>query len=320
MTIQFVITIDTEEDQWDKYSTQLNTVENINRLMPLQDIFNKYNAIPTYLINWPVINDPKSLQTIKKLLNEHNCEIGTHCHPWNTPPFGEKINEPNSMMCNLPYEVIEKKMNCLHEAIMRNLNIEPLCFRAGRWGFGANVAKCIQLLSYKVDSSVTPFVDWSIYHGPDFNNASTFPYHFKAEDILKQSIAGPLFEVPPSVGFFQQNFKICNRIRKIILSSGLSKLRLLGVLDKLRLLNQRWLSPEVSSANDMIILINSLIRNGHKVLNFTFHSTTLLPGKSPYVQSEEGLKNFIKRIEVILAYCIKNNFKFIPLSMVKDVR
>ena len=120
MTIEFIITIDTEEDQWDNYQTESNTVENINKLLFLQKIFDRYNAIPTYLINWPVITNPKSSQIIKKLCNESNCEIGTHCHPWNTPPFDEEINEKNSMMCNLPYELIEQKMGRLHETFVKS--------------------------------------------------------------------------------------------------------------------------------------------------------------------------------------------------------
>ncbi len=96
MTIKFIITIDTEEDQWDNYNTE-PTVENINRLLFLQKIFDNYNAVPTYFVNWPVITNPKSSQIIKKHCNEHNCEIGTDCHPWNTPPFIEEINEENSM-------------------------------------------------------------------------------------------------------------------------------------------------------------------------------------------------------------------------------
>ncbi|MBC2714579.1 MAG: hypothetical protein HF978_04645 [Desulfobacteraceae bacterium] len=317
MTIKFIITIDTEEDQWDNYSTEYYSVENINRLLFLQEIFDKYNAVPTYLINWPVISDPKSSQIIKKLCNEHNCEIGTHCHPWNTPPFGEEINEKNTIMCNLPYEVIEQKMGRLHEAIVKTLNVEPLCFRAGRWGFGSNVAKCIQQLGYTIDTSVTPFVDWSVNSGPNFNGASTFPYHFEARDILKQCSDGPLFEVPASIGFIQRNFEISDRIRKIILSTRIRKLRLLGILDKLKLLNHRWLAPELSSAEDMIKLINVLVLKGHRVLNFTLHSTSLLPGKSPYIKSEEDFYNFIKKIETVLAYCNHKNFGFAPLSNIQ---
>ena len=318
MAIQFVITIDTEEDQWDIYSTGSNTVDNINGLLSLQEIFDKYNAVPTYLINWPVITCHKSSQIIKKLCNEHNCEIGTHCHPWNTPPFGEEINVKNSMMCNLPYEVVEQKMGRLHQAIVNTLNVEPLCFRAGRWGFGSNVAKCIQQLGYTIDTSITPFFDWSGYSGPNFNGASTYPYHFEAKDILKQCSDGPLFEVPASVGFLQKNFEISNRIRLIILATGMRNLRLIGILDKLKLLNRRWLSSELSSAEDMIKLINVFILKGHRVLNFTLHSTSLLPGKTRYVQSEEDLDNFIKKIETVLAYCNHKNFEFASLSKTLD--
>ncbi len=319
MTIEFIITIDTEEDQWDNYSTDYNTVENINRLHFLQKMFDNYNAVPTYLINWPTITDPKSSQIIKKLCNEHNCEIGTHCHPWNTPPFGEEINEANSMMCNLPYEIVEQKMSNLHEAIVKALNIEPICFRAGRWGFDSNAAKCIQKLGYKIDTSITPFVDWSSCSGPNFNYAPPFPYYFEAKDILKQCNDGPLFEVPVSIGFLQWNYKINLILRRIFSSNGMHKLHIIGALDKLKLLNHRWMAPELSSAEDMIKLINVLVLKGHRVINFTLHSTSLSPGKSPYVQSEEDFNNFIKKIEKVLAYCNYKNFRFVSLSNIQSL-
>ena len=120
--------------------------------------------------------------------------------------------------------------------------------------------------------------------------------------------------MPASIGFLQRNFEIRDRIRKIILSTGIRKLRLLGILDKLRLINHRWLSPEFSTAEDMIKLINVFVQKGHSILNFTLHSTSLLPGKSPYIRSEEDYYHFIKKIEIVLAYCNHRNFRFTKLS------
>ena len=148
MSAKIFITIDTEEDTWDEYATTHNPVENITRLPMLQDIFDRYGAVPTYLINWPVVNNKNARHILTKILDRGCCEIGTHCHPWNTPPFEEKINEHNSQICNLPYELIMRKIENLHKAIVKCFKVTPVCFRAGRWGFSSDVARCIKALGW----------------------------------------------------------------------------------------------------------------------------------------------------------------------------
>ena len=47
--MKFIITIDTEEDNWDKYSRTDNPVENLKKIIPLQKIFDRYGVRPTYI-------------------------------------------------------------------------------------------------------------------------------------------------------------------------------------------------------------------------------------------------------------------------------
>lgn len=314
MAIKVFITIDTEEDNWDNYSVLNNSVDNIERLPVLQKLFDKYNAIPTYLVNYPVATTPSSIEILSTFLKRGVCEIGAHCHPWNTPPFNEELSEKNSMMCHLPYDLLIEKMGNLHEAIKSNLHTTPVSFRAGRWGFNKDVAKCLLEFGYKIDTSISPFVDWSIYHGPNFRKASTYPYYFEADDIFKKSSEGSLLEIPPTIGYFQSNFKLCDRLTYIFNKPPLSKLRLLGLLSRLGLVNFYWLSPELSSGGDMIGLAKRFVKKGHKFLNMSFHSTSLYPGKSPFVKNEAELKDFLNRIEVFLKYAVDNKFEFSPLS------
>ena len=98
-----------------------------------------------------------------------------HCHPWNTPPFDEVTNEKNSMIGNLPSELQYKKLSYLHETIRNNLGVESTSFRSGRWGYSHTVAKHIQSLGYIVDSSITPYISWKNYYGPDFSDTSPTP-------------------------------------------------------------------------------------------------------------------------------------------------
>jgi len=313
-TTTVFITIDTEEDNWGAHTEAAGTVENIQALPRLQAIFDKYEAVPTYLINYPVASQTESISILSKLVHEGNCEIGAHCHPWNTPPITQELNAVNSMMCNLEYEQLIQQLGFLDNTIQKNFGIKPVSFRSGRWAFHENVAKCLVELGYLVDTSVSPFVNWSKDHGTDFSRSPTQPYYFDAADIRLDKKNGKLLEIPATIGYCQANFSLCHKIAEGIRSSQLSKLRLLGALDWLRLLNFYWLSPELSSGEQMVRLSKRFVKSGHQFLNMSFHSTSLLPGKTPFVNNERDLVELLNRIEYFLKYATENNFNILPLS------
>ena len=314
MSAKIFITIDTEEDLWSKWNRKDNPVENINWIPRLQELFERYGAVPTYFVNYPVVTNKYSRQIILEIYDKGKCEIGTHIHPWNTPPFKENICAKNSFICNLPQELAKKKLLNLHNEIKNYMGIEPKCFRAGRWGFDPTIASHIKELGYLIDTSITPFCDWTREGGPNFSDASCQPYYFEPSDILSENLNGTLLEVPPTVGFFQQDFVRCATIRKKIVNSRLSQYHLLGVLDRLKIINFRLLSPEVSSGSDMILLAKSFIRKGFSFLNLFFHSTSLMPGASPFVKNEEELGAFFRRIDMFLQFARDACFEFVPLS------
>jgi len=316
MPARVFITIDTEEDLWDKWKQKDNPVENISRIPLLQGLFDRFKSIPTYLVNYAVVANRDSCNIIKKLYDKQCCEIGSHIHPWNTPPLEENITANNTMICNLPYKLAYDKIRKLHNEIKDRIGYEPQCFRAGRWGFGPTVASCIYELGYKIDTSVTPFCDWTNENGPDFTGAPTLPYRFNPSDILAVKPYGRLLEIPPTMGFFQRDFDRCAKWRKQILRSQLSRYHLLGIFDRLRILNFRKLSPEGSSGSDMIRLAKTFIKNGCCHLNMSFHSSSLLPGKSPYVRNELDLQKFLSNIEAFLKFVKDSGMAFAPLSAV----
>jgi hypothetical protein len=319
MPVQVYITIDTEEDQWGEYVTTGASVDNVTKIPMLQQLFDRFGAIPTYLINYPVVMNDKAQQIITKIYYDGRCGIGMHCHPWNTPPFKEELSNHNSMLCNLPYDLVYEKLHTLHQTIVDYWGITPLCFRAGRWGFGESVARSIHELGYKVDTSVSPFINWSEYGGPDYSNAPNNQYLFNTDNILSANIHGTLLEVPPTIGFFQDDFNRCAWLRKWVLSSKLSKYYLIGILDKLKVLNFRWLTPELCSGKDMIRLSKTFIRKGSMYLNMSFHSTSLVPGLGSFVKTESDLEYFMKIIESFLGFAYENGFEFASLDEAVEI-
>lgn len=311
--MKLIITIDTEEDNWGNFNAEEFTVKNIERIPSLQDLFDSFGVKPTYLLSYPVATDDKAASILRAILQGGRCEIGTHCHPWNTPPFEEVTkDEQHSMLCNLPSELQHKKIQTLHHAIQNGFGIDPVSFRAGRWGFDREVAKNIFRLGYRVDTSMTAFTDWTRSFGPDYSDVSPGDYFFSVNDIFKASSNGHLLEVPATVGFLQQNFQRMNRYHKAL--RRLSKLRVNGLLYRLNLINKVWLSPEMSQGNMMVKLGKRMAIEGYGFINMIFHSPSLIAGLTPFVTTKSDEEEFLKRIEEFLRFVKDAGIESVTLS------
>ncbi|MBN2160682.1 MAG: polysaccharide deacetylase family protein [Spirochaetes bacterium] len=323
------ITIDTEEDNWGD-NTVAPTLENIYRIPRLQELFDAYSAVPTYLINYPVATDKKSVEILRAINKGGGCEIGAHCHPWNTPPLEEEQTPRNSFMHNLPPDLIRKKMDTLQAAIQKNFGIQPACFRAGRWGFNQNVAAVLRAMNYRVDSSMTPFCEWDDYDGgPIFGlrhnemfylNENDYPgFTNKKKMETRPNDGDLLLEVPPTIGFLQPYFAVASTMRNIFKRKIFAPFRVLGILEKLRFMNYRWLSPENSFVEDMIKLSRIILGRGGRFLNMFFHSTSLIPGKSPFIRSERDVDEMLKKIETYLKFTADENINCVGLSKAEEM-
>ncbi|MFW9880310.1 MAG: WalW protein, partial [Candidatus Thorarchaeota archaeon] len=164
-----VVTVDTEEDNWDRYHIKKSSVSNIEKIPILQGLFAEYDVKPSYVITYPVASNETSVKILRNIYEDGRAEIGAHLHPWSTPPYDEESNAKNSMLCNLSSELQSKKIKVLHETIISNFKLMPTIFKAGRWAFNHAIANNISKLGYKIDISITPYVDWSYCHGPDYS-------------------------------------------------------------------------------------------------------------------------------------------------------
>jgi hypothetical protein len=315
--MKLVVTIDTEEDDWGRYAHSGHTVHNISLLPGLQRMFDEFEVIPTYLVTYAVATDPHAVSILKSICERGRCEIGMHCHPWNTPPYQEQTTAKNSMICNLPADLQKEKLVCLHEAITESLEVSPVTFRAGRWGYGQHVAEGLYSLGYKVDTSILPFVDWSKEYGPDFSEARSAPYRFHYNDIHAALADGPLLEVPATVGFVGlagKNFERANRLHRLLrilpyrMSGEVGLLHHLGVVQKI------WLSPENSTGREMIALAKTMMRKGAPILNLFFHSPTVQPGLTPFVRNQSDVREFLGRLRMFLRFSADAGIEPVGLS------
>lgn len=312
--MKLVVTVDTEEDNWDRYSTHENQVENIERIVPLQRLFDELDVKPTYLVTYPVATNARSVKILGKIMEEGKCEIGMHCHPWNTPPFDGKpfIRKQDTVLCNLSETLVYQKMSTLHESISRNFGVAPVSFRAGRWGLGPVVVRSLLRLGYRFDSSVTPFVNWQDCHGPDFSKLKPDLFRFGWDCCFGRENR-KLLEIPVTIGFLQLNFPISKELMRAADSKWGRKLKLYAILSRLGVLNRVWLSPELSDVESMIKLAWRMRRNNCPYLNMTFHSTSLLGGNNSFVKINEE-KNFFKKIKDFLLFCRNSGCTSLSLS------
>jgi hypothetical protein len=300
--VTVAVSIDTEEDNWGSFAVEGATNENIGHLLDLQEVFDRWGARATYLVNRSPLMERKSVDVLGRLSARDDVEIGAHCHPWNTPPYtGEGPGQ--SMMCNLTDDQNRLKVREVADRLHRELGVAPQTFRAGRWGLGPGVARALVAEGIRIDCSVSPFVDWSPVGGPDYSQAPYVPYRFHPARPLEPDPTGELIQLPTTVGFLGGGHRLAGTVRHRLERSWLARLKIIGALDTAGFLALRWLSPETSSGQDMVRLADSMIRSGSTFLQLTFHSCTLLPGATPFVRTEGDRTRLLRDIDELLAHC-----------------
>lgn len=312
--MKMVVTVDVEEDQWGITPPRSVTVNNVYRLPILQELFDKCGIVPAYLLTYPVVRDARAAAILRDMVEAGVCEIGAHCHPWNTPPHEEHQSIYNSMLCNLPTRLQFEKLRCLHEAIRDRFDITPLAFRSGRWGFDTEVAKNLLRLGYRIDTSVTPYTTWARETGPDFSHVTPRPYAIVQRPSSEPRSQSTLAEVPVSIGYLHGEFQACAKLARRLRLSPFRGLRLGGLLSRLHLLRKVWLSPETDSPAMMLQLVRQMRRQGYEVLNMVFHSSALMGGCGPFVRTSAGEHMFLERLRTFLELVKEEAVICTPLS------
>jgi len=308
----FVVTVDTEADnEWNR--GQPATYENIRALSALQEICDKYEVRPTYLVTYDVANNQDSLRLLKELQAEGNCEIGAHLHAWRTPPFLEPLDRDNLVHAYLyeyPESVQSQKMHVLTDSLRQSFQTGITAHRSGRWGIDGHGVRLLEANGYRADTSVTPLRCWCSKKGdpngdggPNFLTAPFDPYYLSTDNITQPG-TGSILEVPVSARILSPVFR-CNWRRSFastLNGSGFWS-RLMGAgLRRLRIATLVTLNPLGNSVRDMIALCRSLSHSYTPVINMAFHSSELVAGCNPRLGSQEDQRKLWKRLEETFAF------------------
>ena len=257
-------------------------------------IFEQFGLQPTYLVDYPVANQPDGYLPLVDLLDDGKCEIGAHLHPWVNPPHDETVSNRNSYAGNLPAKLELEKLRILTESISENFGMRPVVYRAGRYGVGPNTADALEELGYRLDTSVVPGTDFSREDGPNFIDRGITPYWFGGKRRL--------LEIPLTVAFTGRVHTVGPHVYRAVTGTLGKRLRLPGVMARTGLLERIRLSPEGIDHEEHRRLTQALLERGHKIFCFTYHSPSLEPGNTPYVRTAAELDQFLDKFRRYFDY------------------
>jgi hypothetical protein len=291
-----VVVVDTEaEFDWARQRPRrARGVTSVKSQMQVQQIFERYQVRPTYVLDYPVSSTPEAYEIIRELHRSGACEIGAHLQPWDNPPFFERKTDENSYPGNLPFELEREKLTRLTRIIRENVGVRPRIYKAGRYGVGRGTEKILAELGYEIDLSVVPGTDLTRQFGPDFSHCSAHPYWFGKTP--------PLLEIPLSIGYTGLLAHTGSLAYALTMNDRLKALHVPGILARLRLVERITLTPEGISFDEQRRLTRALLHEGQRVFSFSYHSPSLAPGNTPYVQSESDLRGFLRKIEQYLEF------------------
>jgi hypothetical protein len=285
-----LVLIDAEEEfDWsapfDRGETAVTAISELT--LAHGTLFDRHGIRPVYVCDYPVAADPTAAKVMRELSSSGRAVIGAHLHPWVTPPFDEEVGVPNSYPGNLPAELEEAKLETLASTIERNIGVRPLSYQAGRYGLGPHTSAILERAGFEYDFSPAPPFDFSAETGPDFSGFSSQPYWFGSHrDLLAIPITGAY------VGFLGPN---AHRVYRWATQPSLAWAHLPGVLSRARAIDRIRLSPEGFHLADLVRLTRRELERGVRVFTFSFHSPSLKPGCTAYVQNQTDLARFVDR-------------------------
>jgi hypothetical protein len=287
-----VVVVDTEEEfDWTApFDSTSRGTTNILFQPLAQEIMDRHGVVPTYVIDYPVVDSPDAVSILRSIADEGRCEIGAHLHPWVSPPIEEQVNVHNSFPGNLPPSLEREKLARLAERIEKAFSCRPIVYKAGRYGVGPNTFQTLRQLGFRVDTSVVPHTDFSASGGSNFKTFPSGPF----------LAGGDLVALPLSVHFTGALAAAGPKLYPSLAAAA--QLRLPGLAARLGLLERLRLSPEGHNVNDLKRQTRAALARGERYFMLTYHSSTLLPGATPYARHEIERDAFLNTLDTYFKF------------------
>ena len=299
----FTITVDTEEE-WDwssGYPTGPASVSNIAGLRRFQTECQKHDATVTYFTNHSVLSHDSSAQVILDLHDSGKAEIGLHIHPWNTPPISadEQVTPRNSFLHNLPQEEALAKLQNVYDAFdSRGLPV-PTSFRGGRYSTSRWIQTFLSGNGCRADASILPYTTWPDDGAPDFRTRDPWPVRRVFENVKH-----PLWEIPLTLAFTRQPWSFWRRFFQLGEKAPFRQFKCVGIAERL-FVQKTWLNLEHSLGERCVDLLRIVRKTNLPCINFTLHSSSLVPGLSPYTRTSADVERLYSRLNNVLTFLKK---------------
>jgi len=280
----YTVTVDTEEEwDWDgEYPVSNPAVTNIALLPELQEVCDRNGASVTYFTNYAVLADPSARKVILGLAKKRNVEIGLHIHPWNTPPLSEakRVIPKETFLHNLTPQVIQAKLQSVC-SLFDECGLRPTSFRGGRYSTNSVVQEFLRDRGAIADCSILPFSTWPDDGAPDHRHRRLEPRRLPPRYVGDHA----MWEIPLTLGFSRRPFGLWHRCFEVITNSPLRHLRIIGLSQRLGIVQKSWLNIETPLGQRPVPFLQLLRRIRPPCIDFCLHSSSLIAGGNTFTRT-----------------------------------
>jgi len=276
---RFVVFVDVEEEfDWSAPLDPHQRAVTAMRALPAAHArFAERGVAPAYMVDHPAASDPAAVDILRAILADGRAALGAQLHAWVTPPYAAAA-AGDSYAGNLAPLLEAAKLDTLTGLLTEAFGRPPLAYRAGRYGIGPATADLLARRGYRIESSMRARYDYSADLGPDFTRIGNAAFR-----------TGGLLELPLTSVF-------TGRLRRqgATLYPALGRVpRARGVFARTGLLQRVALTPEDMPIADALAAVRIAVEEeGQRLLSFSFHSPSLVPGHTPYVRDAGDLARF----------------------------
>ena len=276
---RFVVFVDVEEEfDWSAPLDPGHRAVTAMRALPEAHArFAERGIGPAYMVDHPVASDAAAVEILRGVLADGRASLGAQLHAWVTPPYAAPV-AGDSYAGNLPPALEAGKLDSLTGLLTEAFGRPPLAYRAGRYGIGPATAGLLADRGYRVESSMRARYDYRGDLGPDFTAVGNDAFRI-----------GSLVEVPLTTVF-------TGRLRRqgAAIYPALARVpRGRGAMARTGLLQRVALTPEDMPIADALAAVRVAVEEeGQRLISFSFHSPSLVPGHTPYVRSRDDLARF----------------------------
>jgi hypothetical protein len=288
------LVVDAEEDfDWaTPVQSTDHSVECMRRISDLLEVVGGYGIRPTYVLTYPVLQDSRVVSLLRRHFALGYCDLGIQLHPWVTPPYEEHAGYLVSYLSNLSPQTEAHKLQFLMAAFRDCFGFDPTIFRAGRYGLSPATTHLLEQHGFHIDTSIAPRTDFHREGGPDYIDYDCDPFWFGETRRL--------LEVPLCRSVVGWAGTLAPRLYRAATSAAAGARFAPAALGRLRVAERITLSPEGNDVAAMKRLLHYRRQAGQTVFTLSFHSSSLAPGRNPYVATRADLHHFYDRLSAVI--------------------